>query len=1258
MKTKFKQTVKHLLIVLSAMLITTAAMNISAYAQSQTGIWKDITETSAMKSIARPAVISHYRTVSIDASALHNLLSQAPMEFQNNIKAKTSGIVFSLPMPDGTMEKFSIVESPIMEQALADQFPEIKTYVGQGVDDPAATVRFGWTQHGFHALIINMTDWIFIEPYSKGNLENYMVYFKSDVPFPADWNFNEEGLEKRKAVDTDYGTLKAPSGTNLRTYRLAVSATAEFTAANGGTVGGAIAAITTIVNQDDAIYEREVAVRFVLVGNNSKLVFFNAATDYFTNTAGVPCSTPIRSENQTACDDSIGSANYDIGHVFTGTNIGGCASIGSVCGGSKGWGASGVGWVGSGAFDISLSCHEMGHQFGANHTFNSNIESCSGGQYNGPTAYEPGSGSTIMSYAGGCHNIQNNRDMFFHTISFDEIIAFTVSGGGNACASTTATGNNPPSVNAGAGGFTIPINTPFTLTGSATDPDSDPLTYSWEEFDLGPTGAPTAPVGTAPIFRSFPPVNSPSRTFPQISDIINNTSTLGEILPSYTRAMNFRLTARDNRAGGGGVDYASMSFNVDASAGPFVITSPNTAVSWCVGNSETVTWNVANTTAAPVSCANVNIKLSIDGGLTYPVTILAGTPNDGTQSITVPDNPVVSNARIRVEGAGNVFFDISNADFTINKAPAVTAQPSSVAAEWGDNVSFTSTASGQPAPTVQWQLSTDGGGSFNNMAGETSTTLNLTCVTLGMNGNQYQAVFTNVCGTATSNAATLTVTPRTTTGTVTIIPNPQQYSDLVTFNITLSNAVICGEQAAHGADIYVGTQFMGSVALSVNGANMEASLANIALLEPTPFGTAPTGNMAPGVHTVTVVFTGVNSNFSVSNATAPLTITPEDARAYYTGANFASTLGANNGNAIVTLAATFKDITAVLGDAAYDPYPGDLRNATISFINRDNNTIIAANVPFGLVNPADPTIAVAVYNWNVNIGAASSQTFTVGIIIGGYYIRNSSADNTVVTVAKPLPNFISGGGYIVLSASAGIKAGDAGSNNNFGFSLKFNQSGNNLQGNMNTIIRRTETDGLHIYQIKANVMTSLVVQPLTVGGTATFNGKANIRDITNPLAPVSVDGNATMQVKMRDNGEPGTSDSIAITIWNKQGGLWYSSNWNSTLTIRQVLAAGNLRLNSNNSFDIEFTDGIASEDLTIYPNPANEQVTIDFNSSRESIYNLKMVDVIGKLMFSENIAAVAGMNTRMYDVSEFSKGMYYMILTGNGSSDVIKIIVQ
>jgi len=398
---------------------------------------------------------------------------------------------------------------------------------------------------------------------------------------------------------------------------------------------------------------------------------------------------------------------------------------------------------------------------------------------------------------------------------------------------------------------------------------------------------------------------------------------------------------------------------------------------------------------------------------------------------------------------------------------------------------------------------------------------------------------------------------------------PVVINNLTTQTVQYSDPIAAVTITATDVDSY-GESLVANTSFTKNGssqAGLPAGLA-IALTSTTtggPFPGGPSGSRtwtisgnitaAPGIYVITVTVN--DGSGGIGSTSFTIVVTKEDARAYYTSALFASTSSATSSSATVTLSATIKDITAVTGDAAYDIYPGDIRNATVTFVDGDTNIPIATNVPVGLVNPADTKTGTATYNWSVNIGTADSQLFTIGIIVNGYYTRNSSEDDTVVTVSKPLNNFITGGGYLLLSSSSGLKAGDAGKKNNFGLNVKYNKSNKNLQGNINTIVRRTEADGvLHVYQIKGNSMTSLSVDP--VKGTATYNGKANIRDITNPLSPISVDGNGVFQVTMTDKGEPGTSDSISITLWNKDGGLWFSSNWNGTKTIEQTLGGGNL----------------------------------------------------------------------------------------------------
>jgi hypothetical protein len=630
-------------------------------------LWHDVDQSAIPHTGNRDIVPARYRVVAPDEAALASLLSSAPLE-TTATGPRNSPAVITLPLPDGTFGRFSFVEAPIMAAPLAAQFPNIKTYLGQGIDDPTATARFDRTQFGFHALVLAASGTVFIDPYQRGDTTHYISYYKQDyLPNPGDL-MSEQGIVQ-SAIRIPHSAIKTPpSGPQLRTYRLALAATGEYTIYHGGTVGGAMAAINTSVNRVVGVYEREFSVRMVLIANNANVVYTDPTTDPYTNSNGFA----MLDENQTTLDTVIGPANYDIGHVFS-TGGGGVAGLGVVCAtGQKAYGVTGSSNPVGDPFDIDYVAHEMGHQYDGNHTFNGTTSNCGGGNRNGSTAWEPGSGSTIMAYAGICgsEDLQPHSDPYFHVGNFDEISAFTQLGGGNACAAITNTGNNPPTVNAGPA-YTIPNQTPFKLTGSATDPDGDALTYAWEQFDLGTQSPPNTDNGNRPIFRSFNPVPVPYRFFPRLTDILSNTLTFGEAYPTTNRNLTFRLTARDNRAGAGGVNYDEVDLTVTTTSGPFDVTSPNTAVTWPGGSNQTVTWDVANTTAAPVSCANVDLTLSTDGGVTFSNTLAAGTPNDGTQQIVVP-NLNTTTARVMAQCSDNIFLDISDTNFTITLGATAT----------------------------------------------------------------------------------------------------------------------------------------------------------------------------------------------------------------------------------------------------------------------------------------------------------------------------------------------------------------------------------------------------------------------------------------------------------------------------------------------------------------------------------------------------------------------------------------------------------
>jgi hypothetical protein len=538
---------------------------------------------------------------------------------------------------------------------------------------------------------------VIIEPARGGRTGQYVSYDQRLAPtgsssFSCAASGVDQPLAQPQTRQYSHGgsaSLAVATGATLRTYRLALAATAEYTQTYGdGTVAGALSAMTTTINAVAAIYERDLSIRLQLIPNETSIIFTNPATDPYTSDNPGAMLT----QNQTTLDLRIGSGNYDIGFVLDGHVYAfqpgfflfqGAGQFQSVCvNGQKGKGVTILRSIEpstiSAIWDVA---HEIGHQFGALHTFNGTTEDCGNSRFP-QTAYETGSGSTIMGYRGGTapngtylplctFEDLHSTDTYFHAASIEQIVNYITFGSGSFCPVLTDTGNNPPAVEGGPD-YTIPARTPFTLTATASDPEADALTYCWEEYDLGTAGPPHTDDGSRPIFRSFAPVLNPARTFPQLPDVLSGTATFGESLPVTTRTMTFRITVRDNHSGGGGVNTDAMRVNVRADSGPFVVTQPGSATTWTAGSNQTVTWNVANTAGAPINCANVRVLLSIDGGNSFPFTLASGTPNSGTATITVPNTPT-SAARVKVEGIGNIFFSISLPNFTIT--PNLTAPP-------------------------------------------------------------------------------------------------------------------------------------------------------------------------------------------------------------------------------------------------------------------------------------------------------------------------------------------------------------------------------------------------------------------------------------------------------------------------------------------------------------------------------------------------------------------------------------------------------
>jgi hypothetical protein len=508
---------------------------------------------------------------------------------------------------------------------------------------------------------------VFIEPYTK-DLSTYIVYKKSD---------KKDDLNKFECTVLDVAQ-KGASASNvtarpnaddakLRTFRLALSCTGEYTAYFGGTKANALAAMNNTMTRVNGVFEKDFSARMVLISNNDAVIYTSASSDPYSAAAQM---NNWNSQLQSTLTSVIGEANYDIGHLFGASGGGGNAGcIGCVCtNGSKGSGyTSPADGIPSGDnFDIDYVAHEMGHQFGGNHTFSMSNEGTGANM-------EPGSGSTIMGYAGiTSQDIQPHSDAFFHAISIQQI---TNNIKAKTCPVSTNTGNSIPTANAGSD-YTIPKGTPFMLTGTGTDANGDSLTYIWEQMDnasssqTGASSAASATKASGPTFRSFTPTASPVRYFPRMASVLAGaTTTAGseitvEALSNVARTYNFRFTVRDNRAGGSGNNSDDAVITVNGTAGPFSVSSQNSATTYTGGTSQTVTWNVAGTTANGVNAANVDILWSTDSGNTW-TTLLAGTPNDGSQAVIIP-NSSTTTGRIMVKGSNHIFFDVNNANITVN----------------------------------------------------------------------------------------------------------------------------------------------------------------------------------------------------------------------------------------------------------------------------------------------------------------------------------------------------------------------------------------------------------------------------------------------------------------------------------------------------------------------------------------------------------------------------------------------------------------
>jgi len=656
-------------------------------APQQSNIWQDFkgnSHTQLREKLSKESIIK--RSLILDETQFKKLLLNKKTAPDSNLKQankqvnkQVKSIEIDLPLPDGSFVRVQAIESSMLSAEMEERYPDIKTWRVVGIDNPAITGRIDFTSNGFHGMLtLASGDTIYIDPDKShsGNVYNSLSKLNNESHFQTDFNCQVHhdhaihGFSFRKKASKSLASLPAQ---DLKTYRLAIAGTAEYTSHLGGQASALATTITTI-NRINQLYQKEIGIKLQLV-TGAELLYTDASTDPYSNND----ADALLDENMANMDANVGVANFDLGHVFSRSTIGGLAYVGVACiddastpSGSvsaiKAGGATGLPNPQGETFSLEYVAHEIGHQLGATHTFNSTQEGCGGGNRTADTAVEPGSGSTIMSYSGLCgsDDLQFSADSNFHFASISQINDYTRNGDGSACGNYSSTGNQNPEANAGPD-LKIPAKTPFILDGSATGGS----TYTWDQIDTGAASAVDVDTGDNAIIRSFPPNSNKDRFVPSLSHLFAGTNSKGEKLPQTSRDIEFAFVVRDG-SGGIGTDFKTL--NVTNTHSIFSVASPSSSTTLSTGQSIGIIWNPAGTNVAPINCQNVDIQLLRESGERN--MILASSSNDGNEQITIPGaTPSMTDARFMVACSDNSFFNISPGSITIQQSAGDTTAP-------------------------------------------------------------------------------------------------------------------------------------------------------------------------------------------------------------------------------------------------------------------------------------------------------------------------------------------------------------------------------------------------------------------------------------------------------------------------------------------------------------------------------------------------------------------------------------------------------
>lgn len=1180
-------------------LLFTLAVSFLLTAYAQQNYWNVYTGTGKIpldKTVARLSFPKEYKLFSLDQNLLRNEL----FKVVNNHTSHAT--VISLPNADGAVEEFEIVEASNFDTELQAQFPEIRAFSGKGITDKYASLKLSYSPQGIQTMVFRVDkENEFIEPYSQDH-SVYAVFKSQRSKSQLPWKCNTPESHIAETINTQVNALgfAGRSGGNLKTMRLAQSVTAEYSNYFGATssaqVGLVLAAINNTLTRCNGVYEKDLALHLNLIAASTNVIYYNASTDPYSNASQMG---NWNAQLQSTLTSVIGDSNYDIGHLFGASGGGGNAGcIGCVCvNGSKGSGitspADGV--PAGDNFDIDYVVHEVGHQLGGNHTFSMNSEGTGVNK-------EVGSGITIMGYAGiTSYDVSGHSIDIYHEATIAQIQANLNT---KTCPVTTTIVNSTPVVNA-VSNYTIPISTPFALTGSATDADGDALTYCWEQNDnTTTTGAqsiasPTKTTG--PNWVSFRPTVSPIRYFPRLQTILSGLNTTGpmvggdaavvtEALSSVNRTLNFRLTVRDNAVFSssapvsvGQTQFTDMVVTVTSTSGPFTVTSPNTNVAWAGNSNQNITWNVAGTTGGAVSCANVKISLSTDGGLTFPTVLIASTPNDGSQSVTLPNTPTTT-ARIKVEAVGNIFFDISNSNFTITNA-GTCGTPTGLTAS---NITSTSAdlswsaVSGALNYDVDYKL--DGSSTWTSFSvGQAGTTASLT----GLSSSQiYDWRVKANCASGTGIYASSQFT--------TIAGACSAPAGLASSSITSSSATVSWNLVS-GALSY-------DVDYKLNASSIWIS-----------FSVGQTGTSAnlSGLTSASLYDWRVRTNCSGSSSSY--------SQNQFTTLASGGCQTAFEPNETMAAAAT---ISAGVGNSA----------AINSTTDKDYYSIVTTgtnNISYVLSGPSGVDYDLKIYNSSgTQIGSGTSSTANESVSLtnqaaGTYYIYvygyNGAYSTTCYTITAT-----------VTPVSTGCQS-------------SYDNSTNGSYSGAAQIPLNTDIHGL-INPKSENDYYKFVI---TTGGTAT---------ITLSTLPADYDmrlysSNGTTQLAISQNGGT-TTETISRTF---TAGTYY-------VRVYGYKSA----FNATNCYTLKVTTGTATRDrelkgslpitksVKVYPNPVNDKVTIQLNGFNAGS-SIRLFDINGKQVKSGK--AVSALYS--FDMRHLSPGVYLIsVIAENGEIFNTKVVKQ